>query len=123
MSATAAIPFGVGGIGIMNIVLPPVRDATREIGIRRSIGARRFDIVRQFLTESVLISVGGGLLGIAFGFFLAWLIARTAEWKTIVTTSSVVIAFGVSVVVGVVFGIYPAMKASRISPIDALRYE
>ena len=123
MVAIAAISLLVGGIGIMNIVLATVLERTREIGIRRSIGARRFDIVRQFLTESVLISVGGGLLGIAFGFFLAWLIARTAEWKTIVTTSSVVIAFGVSVVVGVVFGIYPAMKASRINPIDALRYE
>ena len=74
--------------------------------------SRRLDIVRQFLTESVLISVGGGLMGIGFGFFLAWLIARTAEWKTIVTTSSVVI-----------FGIYPAVKASRINPIDGLRYE
>ena len=123
MVAIAAISLLVGGIGIMNIVLATVLERTREIGIRRSIGARRFDIVRQFLTESVLISVGGGLLGIAFGFFLAWLIARTAEWKTIVTTASVVIAFGVSVVVGVVFGIYPAMKASRINPIDALRYE
>ena len=123
MVAIAAISLLVGGIGIMNIVLATVLERTREIGIRRSVGARRFDIVRQFLTESVLISVGGGLMGIAFGFFLAWLIARTAEWKTIVTTSSVVIAFGVSVVVGVVFGIYPAMKASRINPIDALRYE
>jgi putative ABC transport system permease protein len=123
MVAIAAISLLVGGIGIMNIVLATVMERTREIGIRRSIGARRFDIVRQFLTESVLISVGGGLLGICFGFFLAWLIARTAEWKTIVTTASVVIAFGVSVLVGVVFGIYPAMKASRINPIDALRYE
>ncbi len=123
MVAIAAISLLVGGIGIMNIVLATVLERTREIGIRRSIGARRLDIMRQFLTESVLISVGGGLLGIAFGFFLAWLIARTAEWKTIVTTASVVIAFGVSVVVGVVFGIYPAMKASKINPIDALRYE
>jgi len=123
MVAIAAISLLVGGIGIMNIVLATVLERTREIGIRRSIGARRFDIVRQFLTESVLISVGGGLLGIGFGFFLAWLIARTAEWKTIVTSASVVIAFGVSVLVGVVFGIYPAMKASRINPIDALRYE
>jgi putative ABC transport system permease protein len=123
MVAIAAISLLVGGIGIMNIVLATVLERTREIGIRRSIGARRFDIVRQFLTESVLISVGGGLLGIGFGFFLAWLIARTAEWKTIVTTASVVIAFGVSVAVGVVFGIYPAVKASRINPIDALRYE
>ena len=123
MVAIAAISLLVGGIGIMNIVLATVLERTREIGIRRSIGARRFDIVRQFLTESVLISVGGGLLGIAFGFFLAWLIARTAEWKTIVTSASVVVAFGVSVFVGVVFGIYPAVKASRINPIDALRYE
>lgn len=123
MVAIAAISLLVGGIGIMNIVLATVLERTREIGIRRSIGARRLDIVRQFLTESVLISVGGGLLGIAFGYFLAWLIARTAEWKTIVTTSSVVIAFGVSVAVGVIFGIYPATKASRINPIDALRYE
>jgi putative ABC transport system permease protein len=123
MVAIAAISLLVGGIGIMNIVLATVLERTREIGIRRSIGARRFDIVRQFLTESVLISVGGGLLGIAFGFFLAWLIARTAEWKTIVTSASVIIAFGVSVFVGVIFGIYPAVKASRINPIDALRYE
>jgi putative ABC transport system permease protein len=123
MVAIAAISLLVGGIGIMNIVLATVLERTREIGIRRSIGARRFDIVRQFLTESVLISVGGGLMGIGFGFFLAWLIARTAEWKTIVTSASVIIAFGVSVAVGVIFGIYPAVKASRINPIDALRYE
>jgi putative ABC transport system permease protein len=100
-----------------------VLERTREIGIRRATGARRADIVRQFLTESVLISIGGGGLGIAFGFLLSWLIASTAEWKTIVTTASVAIAFGVSVVVGVIFGIYPAMKASRINPIEALRYE
>ena len=79
--------------------------------------------MRQFLTESVLISMGGGLLGIGFGFFLAWLIARTAEWKTIVTTASVVIAFGVSVFVGMVFGIYPAVKAARLDPVEAIRYE
>jgi len=123
MVAIAAISLLVGGIGIMNIVLATVLERTREIGVRRATGARRNDIVRQFLTESVLISVGGGLLGIAFGFFLAWLIARTAEWKTIVTTASVLIAFGVSMAVGVIFGIYPAMKASRINPIEALRYE
>jgi putative ABC transport system permease protein len=123
MVAIAAISLLVGGIGIMNIVLATVMERTREIGIRRATGARRRDILRQFLTESVLISVGGGLLGIGCGFFLAWLISRTAEWKTIVTTSSVVIAFGVSVVVGVVFGIYPAMKAARVDPIEALRYE
>jgi putative ABC transport system permease protein len=123
MVAIAAISLLVGGIGIMNIVLSTVLERTREIGIRRAIGARRSDIVRQFLIEAVLISGGGGVLGIGFGLFLSWLIARLAEWKTIVSTSSVLIAFGVSVVVGVVFGIYPAMKASRIDPIEALRYE
>jgi len=123
MVAIAAISLLVGGIGIMNIVLATVLERTREIGIRRAIGARRADIVRQFLMESVLISVGGGVVGIAFGYFLSWLIATAADWKTIVTTSSIVIAFGVSVVVGVVFGIYPAVKASRIDPIEALRYE
>jgi putative ABC transport system permease protein len=121
--AIAAISLLVGGIGIMNIVLATVLERTREIGIRRATGARRTDIVRQFLTESVLISVGGGALGVAFGVFLSWLIAQTAEWRTIVTTASVVIAFTVSVAVGVLFGIYPAVKASRINPIEALRYE
>ncbi|MCL4402280.1 MAG: ABC transporter permease [Acidobacteria bacterium] len=123
MVAIAAISLLVGGIGIMNIVLATVLERTREIGIRRATGARQMDILRQFLIESVLISVSGGLLGIGFGFFLAWLIARTADWKTIVTPSSVLVAFGVSVMVGVVFGIYPALKASRINPIEALRYE
>jgi len=123
MVAIAAISLLVGGIGIMNIVLATVLERTREIGVRRATGARRTDIVRQFLTESVLISIGGGLLGVAFGYFLSWFIARTAEWKTIVTTSSILVAFGVSALVGVVFGIYPAMKASRIDPIEALRYE
>jgi putative ABC transport system permease protein len=123
MVAIAAISLLVGGIGIMNIVLATVLERTREIGIRRSIGARRGDIVRQFLLESVLISIGGGVVGIAFGYFLSWLIARAAEWKTIVTPESIAIAFGVSVAVGVIFGIYPARKASRIDPIEALRYE
>jgi len=123
MVAIAAISLLVGGIGIMNIVLATVLERTREIGIRRSIGARRNDIVRQFLLESVLISIGGGMVGIAFGYFLSWLIARAAEWQTIVTPSSIFIAFGVSVAVGIIFGIYPARKASRIDPIEALRYE
>jgi putative ABC transport system permease protein len=123
MVAIAAISLLVGGIGIMNIVLATVMERTREIGVRRATGARRNDIVRQFLAESVLISVGGGILGIVFGYILSWLIARTAEWKTIVTPSSIIIAFGVSVAVGMIFGIYPAVKASRIDPIEALRYE
>ena len=123
MVAIAAISLLVGGIGIMNIVLATVMERTREIGIRRATGARRSDIIRQFLSESVLISVGGGVAGIGFGLGLSWVIAHTAEWKTIVTPTSVIIAFSVSVCVGVVFGIYPAVKASRIDPIEALRYE
>ena len=83
------------------------------------------DITLGHLVQALVVvaTVGGGVLGVAFGFFLAWLIARTAEWKTIVTTISVIVAFGVSVAVGVLFGAYPALKASRINPIDALRYE
>jgi putative ABC transport system permease protein len=123
MVAIAAISLLVGGIGIMNIVLATVLERTREIGVRRATGARRMDILRQFLTESVLISTSGGVLGIGCGYFLAWMISRTAEWKTIVTPVSVLIAFGVSLLVGVGFGIYPAFKASRVNPIDALRYE
>jgi putative ABC transport system permease protein len=123
MVAIAAISLLVGGIGIMNIVLATVLERTREIGIRRAAGARRSDIVRQFLFESILISISGGVLGIGFGYFLAWLIAASAGWSTIVTPASIIIAFGVSAVVGLVFGIYPARKASRIDPIEALRYE
>ena len=123
MVAIAGISLLVGGIGIMNIVLATVLERTREIGIRRATGARRSDIVRQFLLESVLISISGGLAGVAFGYFLSWLIAKTADWKTIVTLTSIAIAFGVSVAVGVIFGIYPAQKAANIDPIEALRYE
>jgi putative ABC transport system permease protein len=123
MVAIAAISLLVGGIGIMNIVLATVLERTREIGIRRATGARRSDIIRQFLFESILISIGGGVAGIVFGYFLAWLIAASAGWSTIVTPSSIIIAFGVSVAVGLAFGIYPARKASRIDPIEALRYE
>lgn len=123
MVAIAAISLIVGGIGIMNIVLATVMERTREIGIRRAIGARRQDILRQFLIESILISVGGGILGIGFGIGLSWLIASVAEWNTIVTPISVIVAFGVSVCVGMLFGIYPALKAAQIDPIEALRYE
>ncbi|MBZ5607540.1 MAG: ABC transporter permease [Acidobacteriia bacterium] len=123
MVAIAAISLLVGGIGIMNIVLATVMERTREIGVRRATGARRIDIVRQFLLESIVISIGGGLVGILFGYFLSWMIARAAQWMTIVTPSSIIIAFGVSVAVGVIFGIYPARQASRIDPIEALRYE
>jgi putative ABC transport system permease protein len=123
MVAIAAISLLVGGIGIMNIVLATVMERTREIGIRRATGAKRRDIVRQFLTESVLIAGGGGVLGVAVGIGLSRAISEVAGWMTIVTIPSVVLAFGVSVAVGIVFGIYPAMKAASIDPIEALRYE
>jgi putative ABC transport system permease protein len=123
MICIAGISLLVGGIGIMNIMLATVLERTREIGIRRAIGARQGDIIRQFLTEAVLISIVGGLIGIGFGFGLSRIIASAAGWSTVVTTSSIAIAFGVSVFIGLLFGIYPAVQAARLDPIEAIRYE
>ncbi len=123
MICIAGISLLVGGIGIMNIMLATVLERTREIGIRRAIGARQGDIVRQFLTEAVLISIVGGLIGIGFGFGLSRVIATAAGWSTVVTTSSIVVAFGVSVFIGLLFGIYPAVQAAKLDPIEAIRYE
>jgi len=123
MICIAGISLLVGGIGIMNIMLATVLERTREIGIRRAIGARQADIIRQFLTEAVLISILGGAIGIAFGFGLSWIIASAAGWSTIVTATSVAVAFGVSVGIGLLFGSYPAMQAARLDPIEAIRYE
>ena len=123
MICIAGISLLVGGIGIMNIMLATVLERTREIGIRRAIGARQSDIIRQFLMEAVLISIVGGLIGIGFGFTLSRLIATAAGWSTVVTTSSIAIAFGVSVFIGLLFGIYPAVQAARLDPIEAIRYE
>ena len=123
MICIAGISLLVGGIGIMNIMLATVLERTREIGIRRAIGARQADIVRQFLTEAVMISIMGGLIGIAFGFTLSRLIASVAGWSTVVTTSSIGVAFGVSVFIGLLFGIYPAVQAAKLDPIEAIRYE
>ncbi len=123
MICIAGISLLVGGIGIMNIMLATVLERTREIGIRRAIGARQADIVRQFLTEAVLISIVGGLIGIAFGFTLSQVIAMAAGWSTVVTTASIVIAFSVSVFIGLLFGIYPAVQAAKLDPIEAIRYE
>ena len=123
MICIAGISLLVGGIGIMNIMLATVLERTREIGIRRAIGARQADIIRQFLMEAVLISIMGGLIGIAFGFTLSQLIATAAGWSTVVTTTSIVVAFGVSVGIGLVFGIYPAVQAAKLDPIEAIRYE
>jgi putative ABC transport system permease protein len=123
MICIAGISLLVGGIGIMNIMLATVLERTREIGIRRAIGARQADIIRQFLMEAVLISILGGLIGIAFGFSLSRIIAAAAGWSTVVTATSIAVAFGVSVGIGLVFGIYPAVQAAKLDPIEAIRYE
>jgi putative ABC transport system permease protein len=123
MVAIASISLLVGGIGIMNIMLATILERTREIGIRRAIGARQSDIVRQFVVEAVMISVVGGTLGIVFGFAMSRLIAWLAGWSTIVTAASILLAFVVSISVGLIFGIYPAVKAARLDPVEAIRYE
>jgi putative ABC transport system permease protein len=123
MVAIASISLLVGGIGIMNIMLASVMERTREIGIRRAIGARRRDVVRQFLIETTIISLTGGVLGIVVGVGLSQAIGYLAGWSTIVTTSSIVLAFFVSVSIGLVFGLYPAVRAAGLDPVKALHYE
>jgi putative ABC transport system permease protein len=123
MGCIAGISLLVGGIGIMNIMLANVLERTREIGVRRAVGARRTDIRVQFLIEAVTISAFGGLFGIGLGFAIAYLVVFFAGWLTIITLWSVVLAFGVSTAVGILFGSFPAVQASRLSPIEALRYE
>jgi putative ABC transport system permease protein len=123
MGAIASISLLVGGIGIMNIMLASVLERTNEIGLRRALGARRRDISRQFVMEAVAISLSGALLGITLGYGISTLVSTYSGWPTIVTPVSVILGVGVSVSVGLVFGIYPARQAARISPIEALRYE
>ena len=123
MVAIASISLLVGGIGIMNIMLAAILERTREIGVRRALGARQRDVIRQFLVEAVLISLIGGLLGIAFGFGISRLIAWLAGWSTVTTFTSILLAFAFSVSVGLLFGIYPARKAARLDPVEAIRYE
>ncbi len=121
--AIASISLLVGGIGIMNILLVSVTERTREIGIRMAVGAKRWHILLQFLVEAVILSAMGGLIGIVTGIVGAQTASRFAGWPTIVPPESLVVAFGFSALVGVFFGLYPANKASRLNPIDALRYE
>jgi putative ABC transport system permease protein len=123
MVAIASISLLVGGIGIMNIMLASILERTREIGVRRAVGARRFDIIRQFVIEAAMISFVGGSLGIIFGFVMSRMIAWLAGWSTIVTVTSIMLAFVVSITVGLVFGIYPALKAAHLDPVEAIRYE
>jgi putative ABC transport system permease protein len=123
MVAIASISLLVGGIGIMNIMLASILERTREIGLRRAVGARRSDIVRQFVVEATMISFAGGTIGIVLGFVISRSIAWFAGWSTIVTFSSISLAFLVSISVGLVFGIYPATKAAGLDPVEAIRYE
>lgn len=121
--AIAAISLIVGGIGIMNIMLVSVAERTREIGIRKAVGASNQNILFQFITESVVLSLVGGVIGIILGMFLAWLISAVSPLKAAVAPWMIILGFGFSSVVGIFFGIYPARKAASLNPIEALRYE
>jgi putative ABC transport system permease protein len=123
MVAIASISLLVGGIGIMNIMLASVMERTREIGVRRAIGARRVDVIRQFLIETTIISLAGGVIGVLVGVGLSQLIGYLAGWSTIVTTWSIGLAFLVSVAIGLIFGLYPAVRAAQLDPVEALHYE
>jgi putative ABC transport system permease protein len=123
MVALASISLLVGGIGIMNIMLASVLERTPEIGLRRALGARRVDIIRQFVLETTLIAITGGLAGLVLGVAMSRLIASFAGWSTIVTPGALVLAFSVSVAIGLVFGVYPATKAASLDPVQALHYE
>jgi putative ABC transport system permease protein len=123
MGAIAGISLLVGGIGIMNIMLASVTERTREIGIRRAMGAKKRDIIQQFLIETVVLSGMGGVVGILLGMGLARSITFFAKWKTVVSPWALILAFGISAMVGIVFGMYPANKAAKMDPIRALRYE
>ncbi|HET9772707.1 MAG TPA: ABC transporter permease [Acidimicrobiia bacterium] len=121
LGAVAAIALFIGGIGVMNIMLVTVTERTREIGIRKALGAQRSDILSQFLTEAVLLSLIGGAMGVAIGIGLAQL--QLGPLELVVSFGSIVLSFGVSALVGVFFGFYPANRAARLTPIEALRYE
>jgi putative ABC transport system permease protein len=123
LGSVAAVSLIVGGIGIMNIMLVSVRERTREIGVRMAVGARRRDILRQFLVEAVVVSLAGGLLGVGLGYGAAMLLARFGQWSTVVPSYAVGLALGVSVLIGVVFGVGPARSAAKLDPVEALRFE
>jgi ABC-type antimicrobial peptide transport system permease subunit len=123
LASIASISLLVGGIGIMNIMLVSVTERTREIGIRMSVGARGRDILSQFLIEAVVLSLLGGFIGVLLGIISSNLISTLAGWNTLVSPSSIIMAFAFSAAVGIFFGFYPARKAANLNPIDALRYE
>jgi ABC-type antimicrobial peptide transport system permease subunit len=123
LGGIAAVSLVVGGIGIMNIMLVSVTERTREIGIRKAVGARRRDILMQFLVEAIALSAGGGVLGIGLGVLATRLIAQFAGWATLLAPSAIVLAFSFALAVGLFFGLYPAQRAARLDPIEALRHE
>jgi putative ABC transport system permease protein len=123
LGSIAAISLLVGGIGIMNIMLASVSERTREIGVRRALGAKKRDIIAQFLTETVLLTLMGGFLGITLGVVIPYVVTRFAAMPTVVTAGSLVLAFGISASVGVIFGLYPAWRAANMDPIESLRHE
>jgi putative ABC transport system permease protein len=123
MGAIASISLLVGGIGIMNIMLASVLERTNEIGLRRAIGAKKLDIRMQFMAEAIAISLAGGIIGVGLGYGISKAVANFSGWNTIITAQSVVLSFGVSSIIGLIFGIYPAVQASNLDPIECLRYE
>ncbi|MCX8156566.1 MAG: ABC transporter permease [Verrucomicrobiae bacterium] len=123
LGSIAAISLLVGGIGIMNIMLATVTERTREIGIRRALGATRRDITMQFLVETVVLAIGGGLIGVLVGIVTPVIVSHLTTMKTIITLWSVLVAFGISGAVGIIFGLYPAKAAAQLDPIEALRHE
>jgi putative ABC transport system permease protein len=123
LAAVAAVSLLVGGIGIMNITLLSVTERTREIGLRMAVGARSRDVMRQFLAEAVAIALAGGVAGIVLGVIASFTISQTLRWATVVSPGAVLVAFGVAAAVGVFFGWYPARRAARLDPIEALRRE
>jgi len=123
LAAIASVSLLIGGIGIMNIMLVSVTERTREIGLRMAVGARSRDILTQFLVEAVTLSVAGGLIGVAVGLGGSHAISYFAEWRTLIALDTILVAFSVAAATGTIFGLYPAHKAARLDPIEALRYE
>jgi ABC-type antimicrobial peptide transport system permease subunit len=123
LASVAAVSLLVGGIGIMNIMLLSVTQRTREIGIRRAVGAQARDVLQQFLTEAVALSALGGLAGVTLGIVAAFIISSVVQWTVSISLLSVLISFSIAASVGIFFGYYPAREASRVAPMDSLRYE
>ena len=123
LASIAAVSLVVGGIGIMNIMLVSVTERTREIGVRKALGATRLNIMLQFLVEALVLCLAGGTLGIGIGVWVTSLLAKANGWNTLISTESVVVAFGTSAAIGIIFGLWPARRAAKLDPIVALRYE